>query len=83
MEELLDGEDFEDIERPVTGFDLISLLSGGTPRTGVYRSEVERVDGSVFVETRVVDRHGRTLKHEVTPKPPATGKRKQNGKSRR
>lgn len=82
MEELLDGQDFRDMERPVTGLDLISLLSGGRPRAGIYRSEVERIDGSVLVETRVVDRHGRTHKHEVTPKPPATGKRKQNGKSR-
>jgi hypothetical protein len=83
MEELLDEEDFRDMGRPVTGPDLILLLSGGRPRAGVYRSEVERADGSVFVETRVVDRHGRTLKHEVTPKPPAAGKKKQNGKSGR
>jgi hypothetical protein len=30
-----------------------------------------------------VERHGRALKHEGTPKPPSTGKKKQNGKSRR
>lgn len=83
LEELLEDEDFEGVRRPVTGLYLILLLSGGTPRAGIYRSEFEHDDGSVFVETRVVNRHGRVLKHEIAPKPPAAGKKNQSAKTRR
>jgi hypothetical protein len=83
LEEFLVDEDFQDMSGPVTGLDLLLLLSGGTPRAGIYRSEFERAGGSVFVETRVVNRHGHTLRHEIAPKPPAAGKKKQGAKTRR
>ena len=52
---------------PLTGRDFLHLVLGLSPRAGTYSTEMHCADGSVEVETRVVDENGRITKHEVTP----------------
>ena len=67
---------------PLSGRELLLLLSGSAPRAGKYHTEMQRPDGVVEIETRTVDRNGRTIKLETTPKPSSPSEKKRKMRKR-
>lgn len=54
---------------PLSNFEYLLMLSGGTPRAGTYRTEFHHADGRVLTETRIVDQDGRLIERAVEFKP--------------
>jgi hypothetical protein len=68
---------------PLMGSEFLLLVLGGAPRAGRYQTEMHRPDGTVEIETRVVNETGRTIKRESTLQPSSSREKKRKTRKRK